>query len=82
VVVSGVTTSSTAQHVLLVCLCLLRAQLVRSIGYGRWQQQWQGTGWRVGEGGRAAVGQASFVAEMFFIAQRYMRVGLMPAVHR
>ena len=30
----------------------------------------------------AAAGQASFIAEVFFIAQRYMRVGLMPAVHR
>jgi hypothetical protein len=30
----------------------------------------------------AAAGQASFIAEVFFIAQQYMRVGLMPAVHR
>jgi hypothetical protein len=30
----------------------------------------------------AAAGQASFITEVFFIAQRYMKVGLMPSVHR
>jgi hypothetical protein len=30
----------------------------------------------------AAAGQASFITEVFFIAQRYIKVGLMPAVHR
>jgi hypothetical protein len=30
----------------------------------------------------AAAASASFIAEAFFIAQRYMHVGLLPAVHR
>jgi hypothetical protein len=30
----------------------------------------------------AAAGQASFITEVFFVAQRYMKVGLMPSVHR
>lgn len=29
-----------------------------------------------------AAGAASFVAEVFFLSQRYMHVGLLPAVHR
>jgi hypothetical protein len=30
----------------------------------------------------AAAGAASFISEVFFVAQRYLHVGLMPAVHR
>lgn len=30
----------------------------------------------------AAASQASFITEVFFVAQRYMKVGLMPSVHR
>jgi hypothetical protein len=30
----------------------------------------------------AAAGSASFISEVFFVAQRYLHVGLMPAVHR
>jgi hypothetical protein len=30
----------------------------------------------------AAAGEASFISEVFFVAQRYIKVGLMPAVHR
>jgi hypothetical protein len=30
----------------------------------------------------AAAGAASFISEVFFMAQRYLHVGLMPAVHR
>lgn len=30
----------------------------------------------------AAGQQVSFITEVFFVAQRYMRVGLMPSVHR
>lgn len=36
----------------------------------------------IGADPAAAAGQASFISEVFFVAQRYIKVGLMPAVHR